>query len=177
MGPIGIAITAAVVALAVYLERRERLATRTIREDVGDWAARQPGRWSRQDYVVLRRDVEVTVSSITVDHRSRRSMIVVRAATATGHDPPRLHRGAWHFHRLPLAVDVDDEPRACCVRANVTAPHAIASDGRAVVAWMEAGAQPDSIDAIVDEVATIARERPLLDDPERIDPSRGGPFR
>jgi hypothetical protein len=141
------------------------------------WASQHTSQWRPDEYVAVRDDVAVVVSIVEVDSVNDTWMIAVRATTRTGHDPPRVHRGAWRLHRLPLPVDASDEARACCVRTAVTARHAIVSDGATVLAWVDPPVTPAHLEAIVDEVATIARERPLLDDPERIDPSRGGPFR
>jgi hypothetical protein len=153
-------------------ERRERR-----RESLAAWISRRPGSFRGDEYVVVHGELEVALSRVILDARGRESLIAIRAVTITGHDPPRVHRANWGHPRLPIAVDAADEVRACCRSVKVTAPHAIASDGRTVLAWVEPPVPPEHLDAVIDEVAAIARERPLLDDPERIEPSRGGPFR
>jgi hypothetical protein len=167
------------VAGAVYLDHRNAQARLQTGDDAaGGWAFRHGGKPRDDGFVAIVDDVEVTATPALLDPGEHRWVIVVRAATRTGHDLPRLHRGTWPDARLPLAVDADDEPRACCTKGRTTVPHAIVSDGGRVVAWLDAAtATVDDVDVVAHEVVEMITERPLVVRAPPIVPPDGGPFR
>jgi len=153
---VAIVFFAGIPAGALYASRWSRGMYPPGRDVVSRWRhhhRRQP------------RDVEI--STVILGDRPRRKLFAIRSTTPINNAHARLHRGtSWYDGRLPMRVDADDEPRACCSRHRTAVPHIIVSDGAHVVAWLDhATANVDDLDAIVDEVTAIIAERPMINAP------------